>query len=112
VPNAAAEHIIAFLRRAPRRAARQIVCVSNFSNTMKKDYRLAVPSPGSYRVILNTDAIVYNGSGAVELDVIRATAEPRYARPYSALIDLPPLSTIWLEVPPAPASAEEMVTKT
>jgi 1,4-alpha-glucan branching enzyme len=50
-------------------------------------------------VILNTDAAVYGGSGSVELDSIEAEAAPLHLRPYSALIDLPPLSTIWLAVP-------------
>jgi 1,4-alpha-glucan branching enzyme len=52
-------------------------------------------------VILNTDAAVYDGSGAVELASIEASAAPLHLRPYSAPIDLPPLSAIWLAVPRA-----------
>jgi 1,4-alpha-glucan branching enzyme len=64
-----------------------------------------LPSGGNYRVILNTDAAVYDGSSSVELDSIEAESVPLHLRPYSALIDLPPLSTIWLAVPRADESA-------
>jgi 1,4-alpha-glucan branching enzyme len=105
--NSAAENIVAFLRNAPE-AARQIVCVCNFSATQKKGYRLALPTPGSYRVLLNTDAAIYDGSDSIELDAIEATAEPLHLRPASTLIDLPPLSTIWLEVPRNEESLEDV----
>jgi 1,4-alpha-glucan branching enzyme len=98
--NGAAENVVAFIRRAPS-ANRQIVCVCNFSNAARSSYRLALPRPGNYRVILNTDAAVYGGSGSVELDSIEAEAAPLHLRPYSTFIDLPPLSTIWLAVPHA-----------
>ncbi len=96
--NNAAAHIIAFIRTAPA-AGRQIVCVCNFSDTASTGYRLALPRTGNYRVTLNTDAAVYVGSDSVDLDWIEATAVPLHLRPASALIDLPPLTTIWLEVP-------------
>jgi 1,4-alpha-glucan branching enzyme len=96
--NSAAENIIAFIRNAPE-ARRQIVCVCNFSNDTRNGYRLALPSVGSYRVILNTDAARYDGSASVELDFLEATADPLHLRPASAEIDLPPLSTIWLQAP-------------
>ena len=102
--NNAAENIVAFIRHAPA-AKRQIVCVCNFSNVTRTAYRLALPSKGNYRVILNTDAAVYDGRGYVELDFIEAEAAPLHLRPYSALIDLPPLSAIWLAVPRADESA-------
>jgi len=102
--NSAAENVVAFIRNAPA-ARRQIVCVCNFSNVTRTGYRLALPQAGSYRVILNTDAAVYDGSGSVELASIEAEAVPLHLRPYSALIDLPPLSAIWLVVPRAEESA-------
>jgi 1,4-alpha-glucan branching enzyme len=104
--NSAAENIVAFLRNAPV-AKRRIVCVCNFSARARPGYRLALPSAGSYRVILNTDAAVYDGSNSVQLDSIEATADPLHLRPYSAFIDLPPLSTVWLEVPRAEERAEQ-----
>jgi 1,4-alpha-glucan branching enzyme len=101
--NSAAANIIAFIRTAPA-ALRQIVCVCNFSTTAKIGYQLALPTTGSYRVVLNTDAAVYDGNDSVELDWIEAIAVPLHLRPASALIDLPPLTTIWLEVPASETS--------
>jgi 1,4-alpha-glucan branching enzyme len=101
--NSAASNIIAFIRTAPA-AKRQIVCVCNFSTTAKIGYQLALPTTGSYRVVLNTDAAVYDGNDSVELDWIEAIAVPLHLRPASALIDLPPLTTIWLEVPASETS--------
>ncbi|HKY42373.1 MAG TPA: 1,4-alpha-glucan branching protein GlgB [Pyrinomonadaceae bacterium] len=76
----AAENIVAFVRRS--QPAREIVCVCNFSAVPRKAYRLMLPR--KYTAIINTDAESYGGSGnAVELN--------------DDLIDLPPLTTIWLE---------------
>ena len=76
----AAENIVAFIRRSSK-TAREIVCVCNFSAVPKKGYRLALPQ--KYKVVINTDAEIYGGSGnAVDL--------------VDDLIDLPPLTTIWL----------------
>jgi 1,4-alpha-glucan branching enzyme len=102
--NSAAENVVAFIRRASA-TQRQVVCVCNFSNATRTGYRLALPSGGSYRVILNTDAAVYGGSASVELGSIEAESAPLHLRAYSALIDLPPLSTIWLAVPAADEGA-------
>jgi len=96
--NGAAENIVAFIRRAPA-SNRQLICVCNFSNVPRAGYRLALPRMGSYRVILNTDAAIYDGSGAAALESIEAEAAPLHLRPCSARLDLPPLSTIWLEAP-------------
>ncbi len=58
-------------------------------------------------MILNTDAAIYDGSNSFELDSIEAEVVPLHLRPYSALIDLPPLSTIWLAVPHEDESADK-----
>ena len=79
----AAENIVAFIRRSSQ-TAREIVCVCNFSAVPKKGYRLTLPPKTKYDAIINTNAETYGGSGdAVELA--------------DDLIDLPPLTTIWLE---------------
>lgn len=76
----AAENIVAFIRRSSQTAG-EIVCVCNFSAVPKKDYRLTLPQ--KYKVVINTDAESYGGSGnAVDL--------------VDDVIDLPPLTTIWL----------------
>jgi len=71
----ALENIVAFARRSPS-TGREIVCVCNFSAVEKKDYRIRLPEETEYKVIINT-----SDSSVVLRD---------------GLIDLPPLTTIWL----------------
>ena len=94
----AAESVIAYLRVSPRTGGR-LVSVSNFSAAVREGYRLALPAAGTYRVLIDTDAEVYGGAGAYGARAVEAEAHEWYMRPYSALLDLPPLTTVWLEVP-------------
>jgi len=71
----ALENIVAFARRSPS-TGREIICVCNFSAVPKKGYHLRLPEKTKYKVIINTsDSSVVLREG---------------------LIDLPPLTTIWL----------------
>jgi 1,4-alpha-glucan branching enzyme len=97
--NAAEENVLAYIRVAPK-TGRRIICVCNFSPA-PHDYRLALPTVGTYRVLLNTDDERFGGSGAGVITVLEAEAQPHYNRDHSALVTLPPLTTIWLEVPRA-----------
>ena len=83
----AAENIVAFLRRTPE-TANEIICVSNFSAVRRETYRLALPREGRYQVLINTDNIAITD---LESEPVAARG-----RENSALIDLPPLSTMWL----------------
>jgi 1,4-alpha-glucan branching enzyme len=62
----------------------------------RNGYRLGLPREGSYKVIINTDADSYGGSGTVSLDSLQAEDIPAHTQQYSAIIDLPALATIWL----------------
>ncbi len=96
--DSAPENVLAFLRLAPV-AGRQIICVCNFSLSVKQGYRLALPRAGAYRVLLNTDDESYGGSGVNKLTEVAAEAQPARELAYSVLLDLPPLATMWLAVP-------------
>jgi 1,4-alpha-glucan branching enzyme len=104
--NASAESVVAFIRNAPR-AARRLVVVANFSDTERRGYRLALPAAGSYRVVLSTDAPAYGGPGAFMIRSVEAEPREWHTRPCSTEIDLPPLTTIWLEVPAEEQAAAE-----
>ncbi|HLL73846.1 MAG TPA: 1,4-alpha-glucan branching enzyme, partial [Pyrinomonadaceae bacterium] len=93
-----AEHsVISYLRVAPR-SGRRIVSVSNFSHLPVAGYRLALPAAGTYRALLHTDSVDYGGT-TENFEGVEAREPGLHLRPYSALIDLPPLTTVWLEVP-------------
>ncbi|MFN2415312.1 MAG: 1,4-alpha-glucan branching protein GlgB [Pyrinomonadaceae bacterium] len=96
------ENIFAFMRRADDGAG--VVCVFNFGGAARPGYRFGLPAPGTYRLILNTDSSYYSGSDALNLDCVQADEQPWHGLPFSAAVDLPPLSALLFE---APAASEE-----
>lgn len=58
-------------------------------------YRVGVPAGGYWRELLNTDAGVYGGSGAGNLGVIHAEAQPAHGEPLRLTVALPPLSALF-----------------
>jgi 1,4-alpha-glucan branching enzyme len=93
------ENIVSFIRRSPA-TGQEIICVGNFSPVMRENHRLGLPRAGRYKVLINTDAESYTGSGAADVDPITAEDIPSHGQGYSALLTLPPLATIWFEAPP------------
>ena len=83
----AAENILAFLRRSPQR---DLICVANFSAVPRPGYRLSLPREGSYKLVLNTDQKQFGGREEGVIGDLKSES-------MSALIDLPPLTTLWLE---------------
>jgi 1,4-alpha-glucan branching enzyme len=73
-----------------------IACVANFSAVPHLDYKVGLPAAGRWRELINTDAIVYGGSGVGNLGGIEAVAEPWHGLPASASITVPPLGVLWL----------------
>ena len=75
-----------------------MVVVSNFTPTIQTGYRLGVPQPGSYRERLNTDSAHYGGSNVgTPFGIATAQSVACHRKPYSVLLDLPPLATVMLE---------------
>ncbi|MEV6340171.1 1,4-alpha-glucan branching protein GlgB [Nocardia vinacea] len=87
-------NVIAFLRYGSDGSV--IACVFNFSGSVHGEYRVGLPSAGTWREILNTDALEYGGSGIGNLGGVKATDEPWHGRPASATVALAPNTAIWL----------------
>ncbi|MEV2224311.1 1,4-alpha-glucan branching protein GlgB [Nocardia vinacea] len=87
-------NVIAFLRYGSDGSV--IACVFNFSGSVHGEYRVGLPSAGTWREILNTDAVEYGGSGIGNLGGVKATDEPWHGRPASATVALAPNTAIWL----------------
>ncbi|WP_433599459.1 1,4-alpha-glucan branching protein GlgB [Nocardia sp. CA-135953] len=87
-------NVIAFLRYGSDGSV--IACVFNFSGSVHGEYRVGLPSAGTWREILNTDADEYGGSGIGNLGGVKATDEPWHGRPASATVALAPNTAIWL----------------
>ena len=92
------ENIVAFLRKCPS-TGRRLICVTNFSPVSRATYRLGLPGPGCYREILNTDAACFAGGNRGNGGAIHAEPRPWHGRQWSAQVVLPPLATLWFEVP-------------
>ncbi|MEO6793194.1 MAG: 1,4-alpha-glucan branching protein GlgB, partial [Mycobacterium sp.] len=93
--NDSTNNVLSFLRYGADGS--MLACVFNFAGTEHADYRLGLPRAGRWREVLNTDAVVYHGSGAGNLGGVEATDDPWHGRPACAVLVLPALSALWLE---------------
>lgn len=98
-----AEHsMYAFLRWDDHGDA-AVACIANFTPVPRPGYRVGLPWDGEWEVALDTDAAAWWGSGHRSVGPITATQdEPWQSQGSSALLDLGPMSVIWLASPPRP----------
>ena len=94
----AAENIVSFIRRSPD-TGKEIVCVGNFAPVLRQSHCLGLPRKGKYKLLVNTDASEFGGSGVELANSLTTKDEPLHGQQYSALVTLPPMATLWLEVP-------------
>jgi 1,4-alpha-glucan branching enzyme len=113
--NNASENIVSFIRRSGSTESssrdespatgrspttgRELICIGNFAPVLRENHRLGLPRKGTYRLIANTDAEMYGGNGVKIPKSIKAAEEPIHGQPYSALVTLPPLATLWFDAP-------------
>jgi 1,4-alpha-glucan branching enzyme len=93
----ALENIVAFMRLSS--TGDHVVCVCNFSAAPRHGYRFGLPDKGTYQLILNTDSVYYGGSNTLNVNSLESEEQPWHQRPYSASIDLPPLTALWFTTP-------------
>ncbi|MDT5271090.1 MAG: 1,4-alpha-glucan branching enzyme [Acidobacteriota bacterium] len=91
------ENVVAFMRQSA--AGERIVCVSNFSAAPRPGYRFGLPEPGTYRLLLNTDSSYYSGGDQLNINCVETVEQPWHGLPFSAVVDLPPLTTLLFESP-------------
>ncbi|WP_408872183.1 1,4-alpha-glucan branching protein GlgB [Gluconobacter roseus] len=94
--------VFAWLRQAPDRAPVLIVC--NMTPVPRHDYRIGVPSDGSWHEILNTDAAIFGGSNMGNGGLCHAQHVPSHGEAQSLVLTLPPLSALYFS--PHPASPQ------
>ncbi len=92
-----ADHsIYSFARFDAESGAAPIVCVANLTPVPRAEYRLGLPDPGIWHVVLDTDAPAFGGSGVtVGPDHLMAEAVPTQGCDHSVVVALPPLSVLW-----------------
>ncbi|MBO6258835.1 MAG: 1,4-alpha-glucan branching protein GlgB [Succinivibrio sp.] len=89
--------VFAMLRTLPGEDD-EIIAVSNLTPVPYVAYRLGVPKPGTYRVVLNTDDKKYWGSGyGTGNEEMVATNISWQNQFHSVVLDLPPLATVFIK---------------
>ncbi|MFH0909853.1 MAG: 1,4-alpha-glucan branching protein GlgB [bacterium] len=86
--------ILSFLRKG-RDPRDTIVCVFNMTPVPRNDYRLGVPFPGEYELILNSDADVFGGSNTHNFQYIASQDIHWHDRDQSILVSVPPLGALY-----------------
>jgi 1,4-alpha-glucan branching enzyme len=75
-----------------------VACMANLTPVPREGYRVGLPWGGEWRVVLDTDAHRFGGSGFRGADTT-VTADgdvPWQGQPASAVVTLPPLGVVWL----------------
>ena len=99
-----ASSVVALLRHDGEGGS--IAAVFNFTPVPRDEYRVGVPRPGRWSVLLDTDAAEYGGSGYAEEDsAIDTEDEEWHGRPQSIRVKLPPLGAVFLLAPPGEGDA-------
>lgn len=89
----AAQSVISFQRRSGQDV---IINAFNFTPVVRKNYRLGVPEPGQYRMLLNSDSTFYGGTNIGE-QILHTESEPWMGHPQSIVLTLPPLAGMILK---------------
>jgi 1,4-alpha-glucan branching enzyme len=91
------QSVVVFIRKAKDRDD-FLVFVFNFTPVPRHGYRIGVPKPGLYRELLNSDSGIYGGSNVGNLGGQETEALSWHGRPYSLVLDLPPLAGLVLKL--------------
>ena len=73
--------------------------VCNFVPVERREYRIGVPYKGSYKLLFNSDATEFGGSGAAE-KAVKSEAIPMHGFDNSIALTLAPLSTMFFKPVP------------
>ena len=90
-----ANSVYAWLRRG--KVGPPLLVVHNFTPVPRDDYRIGVPLPGRWQVLLNSDAMEYAGSGAGSHDPLESEEIPEHGEAQSLRLGLPPLGCLILK---------------
>ena len=83
--------VMTFIRKG-NKPKDDVIVVCNFTQVVRKNYRIGLPKKGKLTEIFNSDAIIYGGSGVENPNKLTVQALPYDGRDYSVELLLPPLS--------------------
>ncbi len=87
--------VLSFIRRA-KNPDDFLIIICNFTPLIRENYRIGVPSGGSYNELINSDLAVYGGSD-VGNGQINSVPEQAHGMDNTLSLTLPPLSTLILK---------------
>jgi 1,4-alpha-glucan branching enzyme len=90
--------VVSFLRRG-RNPDDLVLFCCNFTPIPRHNYRVGVPVSGRWDEILNSDALLYGGSGQGNCGSADTAPLPMHGRPASLNITLPPLAIVAFRSP-------------
>jgi 1,4-alpha-glucan branching enzyme len=104
VVNDSANSVLAYFRRAPE--GETLLIAHNMTPVPRKRYRVGVPGRGRWVEILNSDAVIYGGSGMGNLGGVDTgpLSVPHHGRPESIDLTLPPLASVVFLRQPLPST--------
>ena len=97
------QNVISFLRTDA--AGRSILAVCNFAPVERGGYRLGAPARGTYRQLLNTEWARFGGTWDETPVLVKSDNKtPAHGFEQSIVLELPPMSVQYFEVPKARAA--------
>ena len=91
------EHSVLIFLRKGEKQDDQVLVICNFVPVPWHHYRVGVPSKGIWEEKLNSDALIYGGSGQGNLGSVETIPTPIHGKDYSLSLTLPPLSILFLK---------------
>jgi len=110
--NNADQNVLLFTRSGGRKGGAEYVCVLNMSPCRRENYMVGVPYAGKWKEAINSDAIEFGGSGAVNPNSIDSRPMSIHGQANAISITLPPLGAAVFKctkrapVPKAPKAAK------
>jgi len=91
------QSVISFLRKS---GDSKLVVIINFTPVPRHNYRIGVPSGGTWKELLNSDSTYYGGSNLGNPWPVEADDQSWMGLPFSVSVTLPPLAAIILRPDP------------
>ena len=91
--NDADQSLLSFLRLGSK-PGDALLALFNFTPVPRRNYQVGAPTSGTWREILNTDALEYGGSGVGNHGSVRAAPVSIHGRPNLLTVTMPPLAAL------------------
>ncbi|MDH3223101.1 MAG: 1,4-alpha-glucan branching protein GlgB [Gemmatimonadota bacterium] len=76
-----------------------LVVIVNLTPQAWEGFRVALPFPGSYRLLLDSDSLRFGGTGTLEVEAWDSEPLPLHSRDHSLELTVPPLGVLFLKGP-------------